>query len=127
MTVKLAPVTDALVARLEAAFPNISTVVGDRPQDLYPAHVVHQVDGGSGFFRDLDSTHGDGTFAWQVTCVALNAAHAAGMRDDVVAALTTEPPDGVKLVRCASPGGVRPDRDVTPPVWVATPLFHLTI
>ena len=125
MTVALQPVTDALVSRL-SDIASVPVHVGARGDDV-PALVVHQVDGGGGFLRDLNASHSTGSFAWQVTCVAATSDHAQSMRDAVVALVTESPPDGVKLAVCVSQGTLRPDRDVTPAVWVATPLFHLTV
>ena len=123
MTADLGAATTA-IRDLFAAADSHPVEVGDRTVDP-PSYVIHQVDGGSGFWAGIDNTHGDGTFAWQVTCAALTWEQCEAMRLEAVDLMLSLPDAG--LVRCVSASSVRVHRDVNPHVWVATPQFHVTL
>lgn len=113
--------TDDLRGHLENA-TGTTVEVGERTVDP-PSYVLHPVSGG-GYWAGLQVDHAQGTFAFQVTCAAVNREQAQWLLDEAVEHLPTT--TAAQVVKCVTVGGVRIHRDVDPPVWVATPLFHVT-
>lgn len=130
MTVSLRPVTDAVEAHLDASL-NATVTSGDRTDDLGnlidpPVVVVYPIDGGS-WLLTLDNSWDDLEAPYQLTCVGAGREQAEWLADESRAVMLGSLPAGVKRVRPDTTAGVMPDYDVSPHVWVATPVYYLTI
>lgn len=117
--------TDAVIAALETA----GLTVGDaEAQGLSaPYVVVYSIPGGR-IYGTLENPHEDGNIVYQVTCVGMTREQTDWLVDEVMVLLDglTVTGRSIKFVDVDGFPGVRPDNDVSPPVFYATPRFTVS-
>ena len=117
--------TDGVIASLEAA----GLTVGDADAEgLSPPYCVVYAIPGGGFTGTMENPFEDGELPYQVTCVGETREQAEWATDKALTALVagvTVTGWNVVLVSPDGHPGVRPDHDVSPPLFYSTPRFRL--
>lgn len=117
--------TDGVIAALEAA----GLTVGDADGEALspPYCVVYSIPGGSRS-GNLDAPYDDADFVYQVTCVGTTREQAEWVTDKATVTLLNGLSVTGRSIALVSPDGnpgVRPDYDISPPLFYSTPRFTL--
>lgn len=113
--------TDAVITTLEAA--GLTVGDGDASGLTAPYAVVYTID--PNYYGTLDNPYENADIVYQVTCVGKTREQAEWVQDKAMVLLDGFEVDGRHIAHVRPDGGpgVRPDRDVTPPVFFSTPRF----